>query len=68
MQPRLPAQIIAMPPALTVVANIAPNEMKAPARTLNTSNVTGSIDAFFTPLSSQRAAMAAGMSASKVTT
>ena len=54
-----------MLPALTVVAKIAPKEMKAPPRTLSTSNVSGSIDARLTPLSSARSAMAAGMIASK---
>jgi len=56
-----------IPPALTVVAKIAPNEMNAPARTLSTNNVSTSMEAFFTPLSSQRPANAAGISASKVT-
>src|ERR1700730_386570 len=56
-----------MAPALTVVAKIAPKEMKAPAKTLSASNVKGSVDALLTPLSSARTAMAAGMIASNVT-
>ena len=39
------ADVMAMLPALTVVAKIAPKAMKAPARTLSTSNVSGSIAA-----------------------
>ncbi len=56
-----------MLPALTVVAKIAPKAMKAPPRTLSTSNVTGSIAARLTPFSSARSAMAAGKMASNVT-
>ncbi len=58
---------MAMLPALTVVAKMAPNEMKAPASTLSTSKVSESVDARLTPLSSARTAMVAGMIASKVT-
>jgi hypothetical protein len=57
-----------MVPAPTVVANIAPNAMKAPASTLRTSKVARSVDILFTPLSSARAAIVAGRIASKVTT
>jgi hypothetical protein len=41
--------------------------MKAPARTLSKSKVTGSVDALLTPLSSARRAIAAGIIASNVT-
>jgi hypothetical protein len=60
------ALVTAAVPALTVVAKIAPNEMNAPATRLSTSKVTGSVEARFTPLSSARTAIAAGMMASKV--
>ncbi len=56
-----------MLPALTVVAKIAPKEMNAPARTLNTRTLKGSVVAFLTPLSSARTAIVAGMIASNVT-
>ena len=41
-----------MLPALTVVAKIAPKAMNAPARTLNTRTLKGSVVAFLTPISS----------------
>jgi formate transporter len=44
-----------------------PNAMKAPARTLNASRVAVSVDTFLTPLSSARAPMVAGRTASKLT-
>src|SRR5215207_9781696 len=56
-----------MLPALTVVANIAPNATKAPPRMLRTSTLMGSVDTRLTPLSSARAAMVAGRTASNVT-
>ena len=62
------AGVMAMLPALTVVANMAPKEMNAPAKTLSTSVVIRSFDALWTPVSSARAAMSAGMIASNVTT
>jgi hypothetical protein len=58
---------MAMLPAPTVVAKMQPNAMKAPASTLSTSRVKGHMAALFTPASSARTAMAAGMIASNVT-
>src|SRR5262245_2244118 len=53
-------------PALTVVAKMAPKEMKAPAKILRANRVIGSVVALFTPLSSARAAIVDGMIASNV--
>ena len=61
------AGAIVIVPALTVVANTAPNAMKAPANMLSTNKVKGSDQILLTPLSSARAAIAAGRIASKVT-
>ena len=54
-------------PALTVVANMAPNEMNAPPITLNTKTVRRSVDTRRTPLCSARTAMSDGMMVSMET-
>src|SRR5262245_28341125 len=58
---------MAMPPAPTVVAKMAPNAMNAPARMLSTNSVIGSVATRLTPPASARSAMVAGKIASKVT-
>ena len=50
--------------AVTTVANIAPSEMKAPARTASTKVRVTSSSAFATPRSDALAAMAGGNGAS----
>ena len=62
------AGVMAMWPALTVVANTAPKEIKAPAKTLSARVVIRSLDAFWTPVFSARMAMSPGMIASNVIT
>jgi hypothetical protein len=55
---------MASAPASTVVANMAPNAIKAPASTANATRLTASSCAFLTPTPSAFSAISAGSIAS----